>query len=561
MVNPTPYYLNGYFKKNYPDYAQYIVWKPSILYKQSEEELVEFMVKNDIDVFCASLYLWNVDATMRALPNIKRMYQERTGKLVKIVLGGPSCDALYDDWQRTYPFVDHFVVGQGEKAWANLALDFLGVSKLDGSASNIVHFVRDTKEKSYNYEFIRGIHYSPYLESQELVKELITVYENLGFKLAWPYETQRGCPYHCTFCDWNGGQSNKTQKRKEINFLDEIDFFAENKMYNLHLSDANFGMWDVDLEIMKRLVEHKQNGHPFTFFSFNMSKIINKNFKEIMKLIVKHNFNGVWVKLSVQDINPDVLKAIDRPGDWNELKEFGLDLYKEFHITKNLNKIFVELILGLPGQTYDSWIETLDEVYSSGFIPRTYPFLLLRNAPATYDVAYREKFGIKDGLAFEVLDTVLSGNSIQEVVNDTINNYKIHQIVECNTFSEKDYVRMSMADQMYRRLCSRTKWKAYSFVDVNWQHLKPIITKMMQTDDWNYVVEQRYHNFKTHRINALDSSEGKILVDGNDMSSIIARNFHLIEESFKETNIDSATAEQFLSEWRTFLPTKHFLDR
>ena len=87
----------------------------------------------------------------------------------------------------------------------------------------------------------------------------------------------------------------------------------------------------------------------------------------------------------------------------------------------------------MPGQTYDSWIATLDEVYSSGFIPRTYPFLLLRNAPATYDVAYREKFGIKDGLAFEVLDTILEGSNIQEIVNDTINNYKIHQIVECNT--------------------------------------------------------------------------------------------------------------------------------
>jgi radical SAM superfamily enzyme YgiQ (UPF0313 family) len=558
MVNPTPYYLHGYFRKHYPEYASYFKWKPSLLVKISTEEIVDFLIKHDVDVLCVSLYIWNVDQAMTVLATVKDLYN----KPLKIVIGGPSCDAVKDEWENKYSWVDHFVVGQGEKAWANLALDFLGVKVLDSSAANIVHITKKGElppVKEYEYEFVRGIHYSPFMECEDLIQELQVEYEEYG--LTWPYETQRGCPYHCSFCDWNGGQSNKTQKRKEISFIDEIDFMAKNKMYNLHISDANFGMWDVDVEIMKRMVEHKKNGHNFNFVSFNMSKIINANFKEIMHMIVEHDFNSVWLKLSVQDIHQSVLEAIDRPGDWNESKKVGLELYEKFSESKNLKKIFVELILGLPGQSIESFTATLDEFYSNGFVPRTYPFLLLRNAPATYNMEYRAKHGIKDDLVYETIDMGIDGTTVREVHERPLTNFIYHQIVECNTFTEKDFVRMSMLDQLYRRLVSRNIWAAYGFIDVNWHHLKPILVKLTETDDFEYVLEQRYSNFKKYRINAMDSSEGKILVDGNDMSSIIGRNLHVIRQSVKDTNMPEETANKFFEVWNTFEPTSYFLDR
>lgn len=559
MVNPTPYYLHGYFRKNYPAYSNFLKWHPSILFKISEEELLEYLTKNDIDILCASVYIWNVQYILEILKNIKLKYS----KNLKIIIGGPSCDAVKDAWETQYPFIDHFVVGQGEKAWAELALSFLGAKELDESTSNIVHLYKKGEKvvsKKYDYEFIRGIHYSPFMECEDLIQELQQEYHE--YNLAWPYETQRGCPYHCSFCDWNGGQSNKTQKRKEINFIDEIDFMAKNKMYNLHISDANFGMWDVDVDIMKRMVYHNQNNNgKFNFVSFNMSKIINKNFKEIMRMIVQYDFNSVWLKLSVQDIHPHVLEAIDRPGDWNLSKQVGLELYNEFSETKNLKKIFVELILGLPGQSVESFVQTLDEFYSNGFIPRTYPFLLLRNAPATYDTEYRKKHGIKDDLVYETLDMSIDGKTVKEVFERPLTNFIYHQIVECNTFSEKDFVKMSMLDQLYRRLFSRIAWPAYGLIDVNWVHLKPIVEKLINTSDFEYVLEQRYLNFKNYRINAMDSSEGTILVDGNDMSAIIGRNIKLINDSVNETGMEEKYKNQFFEVWNTFVSSAHLIDR
>lgn len=559
MVNPTPYYLHGYFKKHYPEYAEYIKWKPSILIRKNENELCEFLLSNNIDVLCVSLYVWNFQHCMDVIKNIKTLYN----KPLKILLGGPSCDASKDEWENKYPFVDHFVVGQGEKAWANLALDFIGVKSLDSSTANIVHLVKkgsDPVVKTYEYEFIRGIHYSPFIECEDLIHELQHTYKDED--LAWPYETQRGCPYHCSFCDWNGGQSNKTQKRKEINFLDEVDFMAKNNMCNIHISDANFGMWDVDVEIMKRMIWHNQNsGTDFNFVSFNLSKIINNNFKEIMRMIIEYDFHNAWVKLSVQDVHDHVLKAIDRPGNWQEAKEVGLLMYKEFAEKKNFRKIFVELILGLPGQTLDSYINNLDELYSNGFIPRTYPFLLLRNAPATYDQEYRAKWEIKDGLVFEALDTELIGDSILEVYQNTLDNFVVNQITSCKTFDRKDWVKMTCADQLYRRLCSRSIWPAYGFIDVNWKHLKPVLTKLMESDDYNYVVEERYKNYIKYGINAMDSSQGKLIANGNDMSSIIYRNLDIIETSVNETGMDSESKTKFFSAWKGYAYAKDFLNR
>jgi len=557
-ISSTPYYLQGYFRKNYPQYSERVKWAPSLLMKMTAEEIVAFLEKNQIDVLCASLYIWNVTGILDVLKDVKSLY----GKPLKIVVGGPSCDAAKDEWETKYSFIDHFVVGQGEKAWASLALDFLGVKELSEADTNIVHIFKKSDAvpiKKYEYEFVRGIHYSPYIECEDMIVELKEVYKD--YKLTWTYETQRGCPYHCSFCDWNGGQSNKTQKRKEINFIDEVDFLAKHGMYDLYLADANFGMWDVDVDIMKRMVEHKKNGHNFNFVSFNMSKNINSNFKEIMKLMIEHDFNSVWIKLSVQDVHKNILDAIDRPGNWEESKQFGFELYEEFGISKKLNKIFVELILGLPEQTVESYIATLDEVYGNGFVPRTYPFFLLRNAPATYDMEYRAKYGIKDDMVYETLDMEPEGDTIQELLSNPESNFVYQQIVSCNSFTERNLVEMTMLDQLYRVLLSRREWPARGFIDKNWHHLKPIIVDMIKTEDFKYVLDQRHKNFIEHKINAMEGSHGKLLLNNIDMAAVVSRNFDIINDSFNSTKIDKENADIFLSVWNTFDRFKSYLDR
>lgn len=559
VVATAPYYLHGYFKKHYPEYAKYFVWKPSLLYYSTEEEIVKYLKQNDVDVLCVSVYIWNVKHVMNSILNIKKLYK----KPLKLVIGGPSCDAAKKDWEHEFNFVDYFVVGQGEKAWTNIALSFLGLKQIDSTDTNIVHLVKkgETVIKQYEYEFVRGIHYSPFMECGDMIDELQKIYEPYQ-TMSWPYETQRGCPYHCTFCDWNGGQSNKTQKRKEINFKDEIDFMAQHNIFNLILSDANWGMWDVDLEITKHIIWHNEhNNGKFKFYQYNMSKILNNNHKEIFRLMIKHDLIVNLVSIAQQDIHQNVLTAIDRPGNWQEMKKFALDLYEEFSETKKMNKIFVQIILGLPEQTVESYVQTMDELYSNGLLAATFPFFILDNAPACTDIEYRNKYGIQDDFVFETMQNIPQGKNVEDVYNNPLKNNIYRQIIACNSFTTKDFVRMTSIDNIYRVLFSKTAWPSYGFIDKNWHHLKPIVHKMMQTDDFHYVVDKRHENFKKYRINAMDSNKGEILIEYQEIMSVIARNWQIIENSFLETNIDTETKEKFYSEWKKFIGTASFLDR
>jgi putative methyltransferase len=547
MVNPTPYYLHGYFRKNYPEHEDKIKWLPSLLRPLSTSELALYCISNDVKILCVSLYIWNIDNILRVIKNLNEEISILGGTRVKIVAGGPSCDL-----EQNHDFIDHVIVGQGEKAWSDLLLDYLEISKLTTEASNIVHLVRDNKQKIYNFEFIRNIHYSPYLECEDLIEELLEIYQSDDVELGWPYETQRGCPYRCTFCDWNGGQSNKTQKRKNVDFNKELDFFAKHKIYSLHLSDANFGMWDVDVDIMKKFVSLKRQGHPFKFISYNLSKIINDNHKNIMKLIIENGFETPWIKLSAQDVHEDILATIERPGMWIDIKNYGRELYSEYYDTNKIHKIWIELIIGMPGQTVERWITTLDEIYSNGFIPRTYQFLDLKGAPVSYNKEYRKLHRIKSKLIYEVLDMSVVGNSVEDVFNNQEENFKF-QIVTCTkTFTENDFVKMSMIDQLYRCLFLSYKFNNYGLIDINWKWLKPIIQKFITTVEFEKIYEKRCENFSKYHINAMDDCFGNIMCDGRDIKAIVGKNFNIIDTCLDQSLMSIEHKKILMELWESY---------
>ncbi len=546
FVNPTPYYLHGYFRINYPEYAEQVTWIPSILYTVPSSELIKYIEDNNANVLCVSIYIWNIRSIWTLVKDVRQYF----GDKITIVVGGPSTDAVKQDWHSTYPFVDHWVVGQGEKAWANLVLDFIGVKSVTTDEANIVHFVKNiedakTSKKIYNYEFIRGIHFSPYIVCEDMVIEFIEFYKNKKYDISWVYETSRGCPYHCTFCDWNGGQTNKTQKRK-INFLDDIDFMAKHGMYNLYLADANFGMWEDDLVITKRIIEHNEQGHHFKYVLYNLNKILNSWTKEIFELIIKNKLSKFWIKISAQDINADVLEAIDRPGNWTEAKNLALSMYEKYNESHGLNKIYVEIIVGLPGQSLVSFNETLDEVYSSGFIPRSYPFQVLPNAPIGYDEEYRKKYQVASGEVFDVIDFKIIDVSIEDLHKQRNPNIISEMILSTSTASEEDMACMFVIDNLYRTLFANYNLPNWNLVNTNWIHLKKLVTVLMETDDFKKIVDIRTKNFLKYRINALNDSNGKILTKGTDMKSLISRNWKLIELTMK----DCVDKDKFLKVWR-----------
>jgi hypothetical protein len=59
----------------------------------------------------------------------------------------------------------------------------------------------------------------------------------------------------------------------------------------------------------------------------------------------------------------------------------------------------------------------------------------------------------------------------------------------------------------------------------------------------------------------MNSTAGKLIANGNDMSSVIYRNLNLIEESFNETGMEPEFKEQFFEVYKSFEYAKDYLNR
>jgi hypothetical protein len=66
------------------------------------------------------------------------------------------------------------------------------------------------------------------------------------------YETTRGCPYKCTYCDWGGGTFTKVVKKPLETIFAEIEFLCANKIEYFFVADANFGIYKEDVDGKKK---------------------------------------------------------------------------------------------------------------------------------------------------------------------------------------------------------------------------------------------------------------------------------------------------------------------
>jgi radical SAM superfamily enzyme YgiQ (UPF0313 family) len=80
-------------------------------------------------------------------------------------------------------------------------------------------------------------------------------------------ETNRGCPYACTFCDWGSLTYNKVKKFELERVFDELEWMARRNFDWISITDANFGMYpERDGMIADKIIEMQEKyGSPRTF--------------------------------------------------------------------------------------------------------------------------------------------------------------------------------------------------------------------------------------------------------------------------------------------------------
>ncbi len=313
-----------------------------------------------------STYSWSTEYNKLLAKAVKEKYPECV-----TVFGGHN---IPDDFSflEKYDYIDILCHGEGEDTVMHLMEALANGSLLDG-VSNISYRLPDGGYKRTETEFQTTLDYpSPYLEGW--FDDLVKNHPEISFNAI--LETSRGCPHKCAYCDW-GLHSVKPRLFPIERVEAEIEWMSKNKVAFVWGADGNFGLFKRDIDIAKALVKAKKDtGYPERM-RMNYAK---NNFEvvfEIIKIFKEYDFDRVGATLSFQSLSPTVLDNIDR-------KNMDLDFYGKLlaEYNKENMKAYSELILGLPGETYESFTQGIGKLFEIGqhFVFEVYSCILLPNA-------------------------------------------------------------------------------------------------------------------------------------------------------------------------------------
>lgn len=307
----------------------------------------------DADVVGFSTYVWNGRISLEIA---RRLKQRRPDML--IVFGGPQVPDQPEEFLRAHPFVDVAVHNEGELVfmeilesypdrggWVNLS----SVSFIDANGQ----FVRNP-----NGQRIRDLDDvpSPYLVN--IFEPLMAANPSENWIALW--ETNRGCPFRCTFCDWGSATAAKVTKFGEDRLFREVDWFAERQIEFVFCCDANFGIQKRDLEIARYAAQVKEHkGYPKAL-SVQNTKNATERAYETQKILSDAGLNK-GVALSMQSVDTATLEAVKRD---NISLETYMELQRRFQ--RDGVETYSDLILALPGETYESFIRGVDLLIENG---------------------------------------------------------------------------------------------------------------------------------------------------------------------------------------------------
>ena len=430
-------YLKTYIDQTNPVLASNLTWLIPQQRILSDDALIKLCNESDIDFLCTSHYIWN---NQLLLEQLQRIYSSLNTK-IKLIAGGPSISINIDlDFFDKYPFIDYAIYGPGERAFFDLIQSLVTESKLYAFNTSNIGWYDSKKQQQVvaDYQYVSMTQTSPFIHNKELFSSMVTQEQLAGYNVAVPYELTRGCPYSCTFCDWNSGLGNKTTRRKN-SFKDDIDLLASLNISDIYLSDANVGQYDEDMDMVAYFAKKNlEEGATFNLLG-NYSKLKKENNLKIYHLLATGNLLTQGFTMSCQDINATVLDNINRPDiTWNEHVKIIDELQEYYPMIPSK----IQLIQGLPGQTIETWRETLQEISKKSVMLQIYINELLPTATAARDVAYQDRFKF------------VYSNSERLSSRESSDGYFFRAMFtqSCVSFTQREFVSMTVMSHIYQLL-------------------------------------------------------------------------------------------------------------
>ena len=335
-----------------------------------------------VDIALFSAYVWNFRISLEIASRLKAKCPE-----IIIIFGGPQVPDRVDKFLLDNPYVDLACHGEGEQIIVDI-LENLGTQTWSGIPG--ISFVDQSgsvvkNPKGPRLDDLSAVP-SPYLNG--MFEQLMQANPEETWIVLW--ETNRGCPFSCTFCDWGSAVQSKVHPHDLHRLYREVDWFAEHHIEFVFCCDANFGILPRDIEIAKYVADVKsKKGYPHAL-SVQNTKNATERAYETQKILADAGLNK-GVDIALQSTDPTTLESVKRAN-------ISLDTYEELQrrFTRDGIETYTDIILGLPGESYESFADGVSSIIQNGQHNRVQfnNLSILPNAEMG-DPEYQKKFGMK----------------------------------------------------------------------------------------------------------------------------------------------------------------------
>lgn len=321
------------------------------------------------DILACSVFGWNYRTFGSLAETFKQLNPNGW-----VIFGGTHVANQAARTMRTYPETDVVVNGEGELVFRDLLNAYLDGASRSGLAGIAGISFQDSDGQIVTTAPRDRIDELDIIPSPALTGAIDLTDDNGRFRYDVALmETNRGCPYKCSFCYWGGAVGQRVRAFSRERLRQELELYAELKVHTICLCDANFGLLKIDEEFIDDVIEiRERTGYPRAVES-SWAKNKSKVFYNIVNKMKNAGLRSSFT-LALQTLDDRALGLMNRRNmkvnEWEDLVAW---------LNKEQLDCYAELIWGAPGETIESFMDGYDRLAQHVSRIAVYPILLLPN--------------------------------------------------------------------------------------------------------------------------------------------------------------------------------------
>jgi radical SAM superfamily enzyme YgiQ (UPF0313 family) len=377
-------------------------------------DIVEQILVSKPDIVGFGVYIWNIVETTDVVNLLKVIAPEIT-----IVLGGP--EVSYETQQQAIvDCADYVLTGPADISFYQLCKDIINETPPDKKILNSAPVPLEDIALPYEY-----------YTDEDLKHRLLYV------------EASRGCPFKCEFC--LSSLDKASTPFELISFLEQMEILYQRGARNFKFIDRTFNLnIKTTMQIMQFFLD-RMTDDLYLHFEVVPDHLPRK----LKELLAQFPDGSLQFEIGIQTFNTEVQANISRKQNNAKSKENLLWLRENTSA-----HIHADLIFGLPGETFDSFKDSFNQLYHCR--PHEIQMGILKRLKGSPIIRHTEAFDLR----FNPLPpfNILSTDRVSFMTMQRINRFARYWDMIGNSGRFKYSLPHILSDEPFDDFMAITEW-------------------------------------------------------------------------------------------------------